>query len=53
MIIASTIEELISVTQEMIKEESSDETKGLLEDKLIELQKLNEEYLVMKARCGN
>lgn len=53
VIIASTIEELISVTQEMIKEESSDENKSLLENKLIELQRLNEEYLVMKKRCEN
>lgn len=53
VIIASTIEELISVTQEMIEEESSDENQILLEDKLIELQKLNEEYLVAKEKCVN
>jgi len=53
VIIASTIEELISVTKEMTEEESSDETKTFLENKLIKLQELNGEYLVMKSVCEN
>lgn len=51
VIIASTIEELISVTQEMIQEELSEEKIDFLKNKLDKLQELNKEYFIMKSKC--
>ena len=56
IITARTVEQLILVTQEMIEEhpnyqDDNNEEIILLENKLIELQKLNEEYLLMKEKC--
>jgi len=51
VIMANTIDELISVTQEMIDTESDNEKVVFLENKLSSLQELNEEYLLLKKKC--
>lgn len=52
VILAQSMDQLLDVTREMIEEESDEDKKEFLEKKLGKLEELNEEFLLMKERCG-